>query len=101
MKISQDMKRKFALVNALSKTEKPSLQDLHKATNIPESTIKRQLSALRDEFGMNILFVRESTGERGATGYYMLTDWGAHCSCNACAATSLISWLQRRQCASR
>lgn len=75
MKISQDMKRKFALVNALSKTEKPSLQDLHKATNIPESTIKRQLSALRDEFGMNILFVRESTGERGATGYYMLTDW--------------------------
>ncbi|EPY2387339.1 helix-turn-helix domain-containing protein, partial [Salmonella enterica subsp. enterica serovar Dublin] len=23
-----------------------------------------------------ILFVRESTGERGATGYYMLTDWG-------------------------
>jgi len=43
MKISQDMKRKFALVNALSKTE---------------------------------LFVRESTGERGATGYYMLTDWG-------------------------
>lgn len=65
MKISQDMKRKFALVNALSKTEKPSLQDLHKATEIPESTIKRQLSALRDEFGMNILFVRESTGERG------------------------------------
>ena len=76
MKISQDMKRKFALVNALSKTEKPSLQDLHKATEIPESTIKRQLSALRDECGMNILFVRESTGERGATGYYMLTDWG-------------------------
>ncbi|MFV1411432.1 hypothetical protein QMK84_28670, partial [Klebsiella pneumoniae] len=29
MKISQDMKRKFALVNALSKTGKPSLQDLH------------------------------------------------------------------------
>ncbi|AIJ10657.1 Hypothetical protein ETEE_p1066 (plasmid) [Edwardsiella anguillarum ET080813] len=76
MKISQDMKRKFALVNALSKAEKPSLQDLHKFTDIPESTIKRQLSSLRDEFGMNILFVRESTGERGATGYYILTDWG-------------------------
>ncbi|MEK6162089.1 helix-turn-helix domain-containing protein [Vibrio cholerae] len=77
MKISQDMKRKFALVNALSKTEKPSLQDLHKATNIPESTIKRQLSALRDEFGMNILFVRESTERtRCHLSYYMLTDWG-------------------------
>ncbi|MGL5250219.1 MAG: helix-turn-helix domain-containing protein [Vibrionaceae bacterium] len=76
MKISQDMMRKFALVNALSKTEKPTLQDLHKATNIPESTIKRQLSSLRDEFGMDILFVRKPSGERGATGYYMLTNWG-------------------------
>ncbi|MBS9424192.1 helix-turn-helix domain-containing protein [Photorhabdus caribbeanensis] len=76
MKISRDMKRKFALVNALSKMEKPSLLGLHKATKIPESTIKRQLSTLRYEFGMSILFVRESTGERGATGYYMLTDWG-------------------------
>lgn len=69
--------KKICFGECLSKTEKPSLQDLHKATNIPESTIKRQLSALRDEFGMNILFVRESTGERGATGYYMLTDWGS------------------------
>ncbi|MGL4734478.1 MAG: helix-turn-helix domain-containing protein [Enterovibrio sp.] len=68
--------RKFALVNALSKTEKPTLQDLHKATNIPESTIKRQLSSLRDEFGMDILFVRNPRVERGATGYYMLTNWG-------------------------
>jgi hypothetical protein len=76
MKISQDMKRKFTLVNSLSKMEKPSLQELHKATEIPESTIKKQLSALRNEFGMSILFVRESTGERGMTGYYMLSDWG-------------------------
>ncbi|MGL5336208.1 MAG: helix-turn-helix domain-containing protein, partial [Enterovibrio sp.] len=76
MKISQDMMRKFALVNALSKTEKPSLQDLHEMTNIPQSTIKRQLSALREEFGMDILFVRKSSAERGAAGYYMLINWG-------------------------
>lgn len=76
MKISNEMKRKFELINFLSRTEKPSLHDLHKATGIPESTIKRQLAAIRNEFGMKILFVRETGGERGATGYYMLTDWG-------------------------
>jgi hypothetical protein len=76
MKISQDMKRKFDLINVLSKTEKPSIHDLHSATKIPESTIKRQLAALRNEFGMKIQFVRDPGGERGAIGYYMLTDWG-------------------------
>lgn len=76
MRISKDMKRKFDLINVLSRTEKPSLRDLHRATKIPESTIKRQLAAIRTEFGMKILFVRETGGERGATGYYMLTDWG-------------------------
>lgn len=76
MNISRDMKRKFALVVALSKADRPSLHDLHKETSIPESTIKRQLSALRNEFGLDISFVREATGERGAAGYYMLTGWG-------------------------
>ncbi len=60
----------------LSKTEKPNLRDLQKATNMPESTIRRQLSVLRDGFGMNIVFIRESTGQRGAISYYMLMDWG-------------------------
>lgn len=88
MKISQDMKRKFDLVHVLSRRDKPSLQDLHKETNIPESTIKRQLSTLRIEFGMTILFVRESNGERGAVGYYMLTDWGI------LDRTSFIEWYK-------
>ncbi|NMU18901.1 ArsR family transcriptional regulator, partial [Vibrio parahaemolyticus] len=52
MKLSQDMSRKFELVNALSKLDKPSLHDLHSETKIPESTIKRQLAMLRDEFDM-------------------------------------------------
>ncbi|MFC6674057.1 helix-turn-helix domain-containing protein [Marinobacterium aestuariivivens] len=76
MKISNDMKRKFDLINVLSRSEKPSLHDLHQATKIPESTIKRQLSAIRSEFGMKVLFIRDTGGERGATGYYILTDWG-------------------------
>lgn len=76
MKISKDMKRKFDLINVLSKTHKPSLHVLHRETKIPESTIKRQLATIRAEFGMRILFIRDSDGERGASGYYMLTDWG-------------------------
>jgi hypothetical protein len=71
------MKRKFDLINQLSKTDRPRLYDLHKATGIPESTIKRQLAAIRADFDMTILFVRDpGDGERGNTGYYMLTDWG-------------------------
>jgi hypothetical protein len=79
MAISRDIKRKFELVNALSKKNRPSLNDLHLETGIPESTIKRQISALREEFGMEILFIRGARGapgEPGTAGYYMLTNWG-------------------------
>ncbi|MGB1320173.1 MAG: helix-turn-helix domain-containing protein [Vibrio gallaecicus] len=76
MSISKDMKRKFDLINALSRIQRPSLHSLHQTTKIPESTIKRQLASIRTEFGMRILFVRESGGERGTSGYYMLTNWG-------------------------
>lgn len=76
MPLSKDRERKYAIISALSKLEKPSLRDLHRETKIPEPTLKRQLMIIREEFGMKILFVRESTGERGATGYYMLADWG-------------------------
>lgn len=76
MKISSDMRRKLDLIRVLSTAEQPSIHDLHRETKIPEPTIKRQLAAMRREFGMRILFVRDTGGERGATGYYMLMDWG-------------------------
>lgn len=74
--MSRNMARKFVLINALAKMDKPSLQDLSIATQISQSTIKRQISTLRNDFAMNILFVRELTGKAGTTGYYMLMDWG-------------------------
>lgn len=79
MTISRDIQRKFELANALSKKGKPSLNDLHLETGIPASTLKRQISALREEFGMEILFVRGARGapgEPGSSGYYILMDWG-------------------------
>ena len=50
MKLSKDIQRKFDLIDSLARLNKPSLHDLYEATSIPESTIKRQLGALRDEF---------------------------------------------------
>ncbi|MCB5162628.1 helix-turn-helix domain-containing protein [Marinomonas algarum] len=76
MEVSNDIKRKFDIINALSKVDKPTLSYLHHETNIPESTLKRQLAALRICFGMRIMFVREPDGNRGAVGYYILADWG-------------------------
>lgn len=76
MSLSKDMRRKYAIINALSTLEKPSLRDLQHRTQIPESTLKRQLKLLRAEFAMSILFVREANGVPGASGYYLLTDWG-------------------------
>lgn len=76
MKISQDTKRKFELINALSSLRRPSLKDLHEKTKIPISTLKRQLGSLREEYGMTIIFVSEPTGEKGPRGYYMITNWG-------------------------
>lgn len=70
------MQRKIAIICVLALAYKPSLQDLHHSSGIPESTIKRQLAALRDEFGMRITFIRDTQGERGAAGYYVLEDWG-------------------------
>lgn len=76
MRITKDMKRKFDLIDSLSRLNKPTLQDLSQTTKIPESTIKRQIAILRDEFGMQIEFVRDTKGEPGARGYYLLSHWG-------------------------
>jgi len=71
-----DLKRKFQIIDALARTDKPSLEQLHLITSIPASTIKRQLASLRSDFGFRILYVRDPGNGRGATGYYVLDDWG-------------------------
>lgn len=76
MSLPNDLERKYAIITALSTLERPSLRDLHQETRIPESTLKRQLGQIRDAFGMQIEFVRETGQSRGAVGYYKLADWG-------------------------
>ena len=72
---SQDLCRKFDLIFALATIPEPDIQLLHRATDIPISTIKRQLSILRSSFAMNIVFVREP-GTQGGHGCYQISDWG-------------------------
>lgn len=76
MSLPNDLERKFAIINALTKLERPSLHDLHQETRIPESTLKRQLGQIRGAFRMDIRFVRKTGQSRGAKGYYELADWG-------------------------
>ena len=77
MNISTDTKRKFDIIHVLSRTSKPSMKYISETTNIPESTVKRQLVAIKEEFGMNISFVRDRDASgKGRIGYYILADWG-------------------------
>lgn len=74
--LSRDTLRKFAIIRALEELEKPSLQNISEETDIPVGTVKRQLTAIRTEFKVHILFIRDPTEPRGASGYYSLVDWG-------------------------
>ncbi|WP_211831056.1 helix-turn-helix domain-containing protein [Kistimonas asteriae] len=74
MEISQDAEKKYAIINAIF-CKKPSLDDLHGLTGIPKITLKRQIALLRNDYKMDIQFVR-NTGVRGKTGYYLIVDWG-------------------------
>ena len=77
MILNQDTQRKYAIIDALVRLEKPTMKDLIDATNIPEPTMKRQIALLRKESLMDIRFVRtENTQGRGKSGYYFIADWG-------------------------
>lgn len=71
---SQDTLRKFSLIAELAQGQR-NLTQLAKATGLPEVTVKRQLGALRRDFGMDIQYTRHG-GQRGAAGHYQLCDWG-------------------------
>lgn len=75
MSISSDTKRKFDLIYHLSKADKPTLKDLASLTGIPITSIKRQIRAIRQDYGMQVIFVRD-VHARGVVGHYVLADWG-------------------------
>ncbi|RGE41347.1 hypothetical protein DZC30_18740 [Comamonas testosteroni] len=72
---TQDLCRKYDLILALATIAKPGIQQLQQATDIPLSTLKRQLRHLRNDFGMTIDFQRNA-GVHGGGGCYIVSDWG-------------------------
>ena len=72
---SKDLCRKYDLIFALGTIPKPDIQLLQKSTDIPMSTLKRQLGILRNDFGMHIDFHR-TPGAHGGSGYYAVSNWG-------------------------
>lgn len=72
---TQDLCRKYDLILALATIAKPDIQQLQQATDIPLSTLKRQLRHLRNDFGLSIDFQRTG-GLQGGKGIYIVSDWG-------------------------
>lgn len=74
--LSRDTQRKYDIIRAIDHMDRPSLQDIAEATDIPAGTVKRQLTSIREEFKVKILFIRDPSSPEGAMGYYALESWG-------------------------
>lgn len=81
---SRDMARKIAVICAISCIHRPDIKQLMDTTKIPEATLKRIIKTLRNDYGMEIDFVRDSScapvdaksGKRGRYGFYVISEWG-------------------------
>lgn len=73
--LSTDAYRKIAILCVLAKHPLIKAEDMSRLTNIPGISIKRHLARLRNDFMVDIVFVR-SSGMRGRTGGYEVRDWG-------------------------
>ena len=73
--LSTDTKRKYAIIAAIAKHNNPTLTEISDLTGIPASTLKRQISQLRTDYGMDIRFVPNGQS-KGRTGHYHIFEWG-------------------------
>lgn len=76
-----EFERKFAIIAAIATLDRPTLSEIQDATGIPSISIRRLMTAVRKEYGMMILFVRDAKepGKKstaGARGYYTIQKWG-------------------------
>lgn len=71
-----DYKRKFDILRAFSTQPSITVKELMDITGLPRTTLGRQLKSLRNMFDMDIQYVRDHKGSRGAAGYYHIRSWG-------------------------
>lgn len=73
--IARDLARKYDLIYAMAGSQSVDMPTLQSKTNLPPSTIRRLLAILRNDFGMEIEFIR-TMGTKGGKGYYQINNWG-------------------------
>ena len=77
MELSAETRRKYAIIASIANHNTPTLADIIRLTDIPESTVKRQIAQLRLDYEMDIRFVTDSeSANKGRTGHYHILDWG-------------------------
>ena len=75
--LSEDSKRKYSIIVAIATNNEPTLDDISKVTNLPVSTLKRQIAQIRVDPGVDIKFVpNKQSNSKGRTGHYHILDWG-------------------------
>lgn len=69
-------RRKYLLINALARLDKPTMKDLQRETGISTTSLQRHIAALRAEFQINVRYIRPAAATLGESGYYEMLDWG-------------------------
>ena len=75
VKLTADVKRKYAILVMIEKHRRPMLTDIARYTQIPIPSIKRHLAQLRTDFSMDIRFIQDKSRSR-RVGYYQIYSWG-------------------------
>lgn len=70
--ISPDIKKKYAVLVAITRSNKPTVSDIAIQCDMSISSVKRHISDLRKSYGMTIDYINLSSH----TGYYILLDDG-------------------------
>lgn len=74
--LSNLCRRRYALVNALAELKEPTMSDLHRQTGIPETTIRRLMTTLRQELAIDLRYIHPVSTSPSESGYYELRSWG-------------------------
>lgn len=72
MQASTTARRRALILKAITSNSAPTLNDIQTLTQLPKATVLRQIQALRDDFGVDIQFVKRP----GSAGFYWLNDSG-------------------------
>lgn len=73
--VSTDTNRKYRIIAAIAGHNEPTLAYLSEKTDIPQSSLKRQIGQIKLDFNMDVRFI-PSGNSVGRTGHYHIFDWG-------------------------